>query len=152
MSDTGAECIACHGSDLVLFGPRAGYTYYECTACRTIQLVPLPTNAELDDAYRKDYAAARHISPDPDRIRIMVRNHYQAIVDALRAHPVTGKVLDYGAGWGGLCELLVENGYDAEAVELSDEMAAYGQRRGLPVMHGSMKDLAGKRYAALVMV
>lgn len=134
------HCIACRGP-LTFFGPREGYAYHRCTACGTIQLVPVPTAEALERAYAETYADAGHYEGDPDVMRHAARPYYMSLLQALRAHGVTGRVVDYGAGWGGLTELLREHALTCEGVEPSEQMAAYCQERGLPVRRGGLNAL-----------
>lgn len=143
-------CVAC-GSALTPFGPRLRYSYHRCTRCRTLQLVPMPDKAALDSAYTSAYASAGHIDSDPKTWIAATRPHHEALVQVLKDHAVTGKVLDYGPGWGGLCSLLEANGFACQGVELSEEMAAYCQKQGLSVFHGDIQTLQETDFAALLM-
>ena len=104
-----AQCVACDGR-LVLFGRRLQYEYDRCVECGTIQLYPLPGAAELARAYAAEYATAGHYEGDADRCRMCARTYYLSIVAALKDYHAEGLVVDYGAGWGGLCEMLIAEG------------------------------------------
>jgi cyclopropane fatty-acyl-phospholipid synthase-like methyltransferase len=142
-------CIACAKS-LSFFGRRHAYTYARCTACGTIQLDPQPTRSEMAEAYRS-YSKAGHYERDPERSRTINHNSYAAIADALDAHDVRGRVLDYGAGWGGLVELLIERGYVVEGLDLDTDMVAYCESRKLPVRRGELDAVEDGVFNALVM-
>src|SRR6185369_16231610 len=60
---------------------------------------------------------------------------------ALADHHVDGPIVDYGAGWGFLIEMLIENGFNARGVELSQEEVTYAQKRGLPIQKGDLRAL-----------
>jgi len=145
------SCVAC-GGVLTPFGSRLNYSYHRCVRCRTLQLVPMPDKAELDDAYKNAYASVGHIDPDPETWTAITRPRRQAVLDVLEDHAVKGKVLDYGAGWGGLCELLAANGFEYQGVELSEEMVEYCRKRGLSVLHGDIARVRETDFAALVMI
>lgn len=135
-----ARCVAC-GGILRVFGRRLEYEYHRCLECGTIQLYPLPSAAELARAYAAEYATAGHYEADADLCRMAARTYYQHIAGALKDYHAEGLVVDYGAGWGGLCELLIAEGFDAQGVEPSDAMAASCRKKGLPVHHGDLSAL-----------
>jgi SAM-dependent methyltransferase len=134
------RCVACGGT-LTLFGPRLQYEYHRCVQCGTIQLYPLPSAVELARAYAAEYATAGHYQADADRCRTSARPYYHSILDALKDYHAEGLVVDYGAGWGGLCELLIAQGFHVQSVEPSDRMAAYCRKKGLPVEQGDLSAL-----------
>ena len=138
-----ARCVACGGT-LSVFGPRLEYEYRRCMECGTIQLYPLPSAAELARAYAGDYATAGHYGADAVLCRRSARTYYQHIASALKCYHAKGLVVDYGAGWGGLCELLITEGFQVQGVEPSEEMAAYCRKEGLPVHHGDLSGLQNK--------
>jgi SAM-dependent methyltransferase len=105
----------------------------------------------LEKAYAAEYAAVGHYQPDPDVCYRSARSYYQSILKTLKDYGVKGLILDYGAGWGGLVELLVKNGFNCEGLEISHDMVAYCQKRGLKVESGDITALTGKRFDALVL-
>ena len=141
------QCIACQGP-LRAFGPRTGYTYYECGDCHSIQLFPMPSEADMLAAYRSEYAEGGQLERyiDPDWARAAVRPYAAAIMRALEDHRVKGTVIDVGAGWGGLMEMMLAAGLDGRGVELSERQVAYARQRGWPVVQGDLgaiRDLDG---------
>lgn len=61
-------------------------------------------------------------------------------------------MLDYGSGWGGFTEMLCFNGFEAQGVELSQEMVEYPQKRGLPIQQGDITTEKGSPlYGAIVL-
>lgn len=147
---TSAFCIACKGK-LSLFGRRLHYEYHRCSACGTIQLFPLPDEAGIANSYASKYAGVSHYESDPDLCRTSARTYYQSIIKTLKDYKVEGPVLDYGAGWGGLCEMLIDNGFKCQGIEMSYDMVTYCQRRGLPVKYGDIRTLEGKKFSALAL-
>jgi SAM-dependent methyltransferase len=147
---TQARCVACDGI-LSFFGPRGNYAYYHCQSCGTIQLWPQPTIAELNRAYAEDYASAGHYDGNPASLGISARPYYLQIMQVLKDHKVAGPVIDYGSGWGGMCELLLQNGFTCQGLEISQEMVAYCQERGLPVRQGDLTALEDKPVSVAVL-
>jgi hypothetical protein len=139
-----AACIVCDGV-LALFGPCSGYTYYRCRSCGTIQLSPMPNEAELAKAYETEYVAGAYAEEfaGPEWWRQASRTYRASIVRVLKDRGVTGLVVDYGAGWGHLVDTMIQSGFDARGVELSQREVAYAQQRGLPVQQGDLSILKG---------
>jgi SAM-dependent methyltransferase len=104
----------------------------------------MPDPAGLAEAYRVEYAKGAQVADcaDPEWWPSVARTYYAAIVRTLQDHDVRGPVVDCGAGWGGLLSLLLESGFDARGVELSDAQVAYVSGRGLPIQQGDLKTLS----------
>jgi hypothetical protein len=109
-----AACIVCQG-ELALFGPCTGYTYYRCSGCGTIQLSPMPDEAELAKAYETEYVAGAYKQEfaGPEWWRHASRTYCASIVQVLKDRSVIGLVVDYGAGWGHLVDTMIQSGFDA---------------------------------------
>ena len=144
------SCIACKG-DMYLFGRRSGYSYCRCSACGTLQLCPMPNETWMSRAYGLEYAAASHYESDANICRVSAGTYYRSIVRVLKDYKVEGMVLDYGAGWGGLCEMLIENGFKCLGVEISHEMVSYCRSRDIPVRCGDITAVEGAKFSALVL-
>jgi 2-polyprenyl-3-methyl-5-hydroxy-6-metoxy-1,4-benzoquinol methylase len=145
------SCVAC-GGPLSLFGPRLGYEYHQCQSCRTIQIAPLPNEEELARAYARDYATAGHYGDSAAESDAAARTFYQSIVSILKAHNVHGLVVDCGSGWGGLCQMVQDNGFRCIGVDPSEEMAHHCQQRGLDVQQGDLLDLQPSEPVAAIVL
>ncbi len=142
---TQASCVACNEEALIPFGARLGYTYYECRACGTIQLYPLPTWEELSQTYDEQYGHAGHIQDGPgDRNDAAVRQ-YQDLADLLLAYGIQERVLDCGCGWGGLLEVFQKNQIKAEGFDVVTEMVSHCQKQGLNVHFGALETLSAEQ-------
>jgi SAM-dependent methyltransferase len=139
-----STCIVCQ-SELTLFGPYSKYVYCRCRRCGTIQLSPMPGEAEMAEAYQAEYVAAAHtkVFADPELWRDVSKTYCASIVKTLKHYHVKGMVVDYGAGWGFLLKMMIENGFDARGLEISREELAYAQQRGLPMQQGDLNTLQG---------
>lgn len=140
-----ANCLVCQLA-LVPYGPCDGYTYFRCEGCGTIQLSPLPNQAEVEQAYKTKFVAGKHDEADfrgPDWWREASRPYVNAIIQTLEDHDCQGTVIDYGAGWGHLVDGLIQSGFEARGLELSDAEVAYAQQRNLPVQQGNLTDMRG---------
>lgn len=142
--------MACH-SVLARYGARDRYTYYRCTGCGTLQLVPMPTREELSEAYRDRYATAGHCRTRGEDEAGVAQPYYDALLDTLRAHRVSGRVLEVGSGWGGLAETLLRAGFDYRGIDVSEEMVAACKERGLPIAFKDIADEMETGNGAIVM-
>lgn len=148
------KCVACDGN-LEFFGPRSKYEYHICKSCGSIQLFPMPTGEELAEAYRREYSSANQAEEfcDPQRWKDVARPYHESIMTVLRDYAVTGPVVDFGAGWGYLCQMLNANGFECYGCEPSEVMAARCRNAGIPVEMGSLEvvESRGKPASAIVM-
>src|SRR5205823_6102048 len=78
------NCIVCQG-ELTLFGPYATYVFKRCLECETIQLSPMPDEAEMAHAYETEYIAHRQADEfaDPEQWRGVSRTYRHSIISAL---------------------------------------------------------------------
>ncbi|MBL6613013.1 MAG: class I SAM-dependent methyltransferase [Reyranella sp.] len=99
--------------------------------------------AEINLAYETAYASGAQIEKyvDPVWANKALNPYHLAILKAVRDHKVSGVVVDCGAGWGGLVEMLLAEGLDARGVELSREQVAYAEKRRWPIVQGSLSAL-----------
>jgi ubiquinone/menaquinone biosynthesis C-methylase UbiE len=148
------SCIACNG-ELTLFGPRLNYEYYICVSCATLQLFPMPDQRILEVAYSQQYASANQVAEftDPNKYQIAGESYRRDILRTLIDYNISGLIIDFGSGWGHLCEMLIENGFNCRGVELSLEMSSYCKQKGLPVQQGGFElvEIANENISAIVM-
>ena len=151
---TSEGCVACHATT-TFFGWKKSYTYARCPLCGTLQLSPLPQATEIERIYKDSQYSAdnQHGQGDADQVRKASAAHYHCVREALQAYAGRGEVLDYGAGWGGLVEVLRAAGFSARGLELSAGMVKECQRRGLPVEGGdlSTRPIAPASLSAVTM-
>ena len=135
-------CIVCH-NPLVHFGPKDAYNYCLCRTCRTLQLSPMPDENELEAAYQQYYATAGQTEEinDPGYWETAGQAYRQDLLQTLLEHGINGPIVDFGAGWGHLCALLIARGFDCKGVEVSEQMAGHARKEGLPVTQGSFEAL-----------
>ena len=91
-------------------------------------------------AYQTEYVADKHTEEfaDPEWWRDVSRTYCASIVQVLRDYHVNGLVVDYGAGWGHLVDMMRRSGFEAQGVELSQDQLAYARGRGLPIHEGDL--------------
>jgi SAM-dependent methyltransferase len=115
---------------------------------------PVPHQADVEHGYMdSQYATDLHGQGDPDAIRKSSRPYYVSLAETLKAHHVSGPVIDYGAGWGGLCELLIKSGFNCRGLELARNMVDECRRRELPVEQKQLDALVaeGSKARAIVL-
>lgn len=148
------QCVACGGA-LAFYGTRVGYVYARCIGCRTIQLSPFPSQEALDRAYREEYATSGHYGSDPESMLRAAKPFYEAVLRELRRSTTpSGAVLDVGCGWGGMCRLLREQGYDYLGVDFDSQSLEYCRAAGLNVRASDIAQLVqeDERYSAVLLV
>jgi SAM-dependent methyltransferase len=151
-SKSSNTCVACQGG-LVPLGKSRDYLYCSCNNCKTIQLSPVPSQHDIERAYSdSQFAVEAHGQGDPEAIYASSRPYYANIADALTDNKISGQVVDYGAGWGGLCALLRERGFQCRGVELAKEMVDGCKRRNLPVEQGTLATLLRQGLTAQAVV
>lgn len=146
-------CVACQAKNLEFFGKRLDYEYFKCPQCGTVQLYPQPTESELLLAYEKEYASANHYQGDPIDLTQSATPYYRSLIETVQVYGVSGEILDYGAGWGSMCQMFLDKGYQCAGLEISESMVEYCQKNHIPVEKGdiSVAVSSGKRYSALVL-
>jgi SAM-dependent methyltransferase len=155
-------CVICDG-DLKFLGFRRGeprteaaisYNYYVCRNCGSIQLAPMPTPETLFALNRDHYLSGneRERATSPQSWEKTSRPYNESMREAVRAHAGTGPLLDFGAGYGFLCELLNKSGYACTGVELSEERLAYCREKNMPVYRGSTEVFSQKRGLSAVLL
>lgn len=146
-------CLVCNTA-LRFFGPKSNFSYWVCDECTTIQLAPVPSRAQVEQAYSEcNYSTDTHGQGDPDEVRKSNTRYYESLATALADHRAHGLVIDYGAGWGGLCEVLAKRGFRCRGIELAKNMVDECQRRGLDVVQSTPEKLVeeGQTAGAIVM-
>ena len=89
----------------------------------------------------------------PEAWQKVSKNYNDAILKVAERQKLQGPILDFGAGYGFLCQLFVENGYECKGVELSEQKLAYCQERDMPVKKGGLEvfeEHAGEFSAVLM--
>jgi len=130
------------------------YKYFVCRGCGSIQLAPMPAPGMLAVLNQKSYLSGneRERATTPEAWEKASRTYNESILDTIRAHGIRGPLLDFGAGYGFLCELLNKNGYSCTGVELSDERLVYCNAHNMPVEQGSTEVFDQRRGIAAVLM
>jgi len=146
------SCFVCRKNNITFFGKRNGYDYFKCNDCSTIQLNPLPSEEQLTLLYEKQYSKSGHHDTSPSKSELVKQYLWNDIKLAVTRYlPKGSRVLDYGAGWGGLCKLFNKNNFQCEAVDQSEEMVAYCRDVGIPITLGDLDSFPDQTFDAIVM-
>lgn len=119
MSSNSKNCITC-GSQLIKTVKSNFYQYYTCKSCVTSQLVPLPSQAELESMYDKfhltdekggsyDWVEERMKADFPAKLKLV--KHYSSNTKL--------KLLDVGCGKGFFVEACLKHNIEAIGIDIS---------------------------------
>jgi len=151
-AETAARCAACEGM-MRLLGPRDGYDYFECLDCGAVQLHPFPSAELLKTLYEEQYVHAGHYGDDAERHNRIRRQVFNWLADRItKLCSAEEPVMEIGAGWGGLAEILLSRGIAYEGWELSADAVAAARERGLPIRFGTIEDAREAGAQATVVV
>jgi len=126
MSPTCRQC----GGGVRLLGVGRGTRLYRCRVCAFVSGVPLET-ADVKARYR-DYHA-RPSAPDPER-------RYHAWLAHAEARTGLGRLLDVGAGAGGLVRAARQRGWSVDATEVSSSGVERLRETGARVYAGDVQE------------
>lgn len=150
MMNEAAACPICaaSGRRRIVYRLRS-FDVVECGACGALQRDPLPTAAEMESYYRDPgyieggyFDAATEHRPGPEAAIFGEALAFVSRRRRQRGQSATGRLLDVGAGSGGLLQMAVAQGWQAEGVELSPELAARARvRSGADVVVGDFAAL-----------
>ena len=132
-------CLACEGKTR-LWGPKPDRNYVRCRSCGTVQLDPVPTEAELRELYAEEYVHTGHqLSCDTIR-RIRERqNRYSLKLIDKWCPP--GPILEVGPGWGFILEGLRDAGRECIGIEPGESHTTRLRELGFQVERKYLEDL-----------
>lgn len=129
-------CAACGASAVAAFHAtdrnrrlsKETFTYYRCTRCRTLQIMPVPR--DLDRYYPADYYAVPQ-----DRAQLLATaapERYK--LEIVRRFAPSGRLVEIGPAVGGFAVVMQEAGYDTSAIEMNAECCRFLRTAiGIPV-------------------
>jgi SAM-dependent methyltransferase len=132
-----------------LFGRPGKHFVVRCRTCSMRYTNPRPTFQSLGNHYPGDYFCY----DPPETLRGLKKFALRAVNRGLvkrrlkMLERVTGRltpemrVCDVGCSYGELLAALrSQRGCDVTGVDFNPKMVAYGRRRGVPIVHGTLKD------------
>ena len=154
-----AACTVC-SAPLRDLGRRHEYHYAMCAQCGSVQLVPIPSQPELDELYRTAYHSSGHYDTDPElsrQHRWRVCRYVARRMAEQRRPDDTRVVVELGAGWGTLGLALRDEGIPYLGLEPSVAMCEHATSLGLDMRNGGLEvlesdpALAGRIWAVATM-
>ncbi len=122
-------CEVCGGESFRRLFDKEGYGFIRCRSCRLIRIDPQPTDRVLDSIYGARYYDAWGVQTGADRVRQLKKLTFQTHVLAKANFEPRNRVLDCGAAFGALMEVVKESGGEPYGIELAAEAAAEIGRR-----------------------
>lgn len=113
------------GRDLLRPGGEVSFKLSRCTSCGHVMQTPLPTDAELQEAYSVDYAPYRPAWKEARWPLWKVLRHLttQRRMMRLKRYGNGGKLLEVGSGAGDFLYAAHRAGWEVKAVEYSGRLA-----------------------------
>jgi hypothetical protein len=113
----------------------------------------MPTQEELQARYADQYATSGHYGADPKRHNERRGRVFRWVADkVMKLAGPAGKVVEIGAGWGGLAQVLAEHDVTYQGWEPSPEIAAFPRAQGLAVCLGGLEQAVEAGVRADVVV
>jgi len=121
-----------------LLESRNGFDVIECSLCGFKHIIPIPTPAELEKAYKHEYYS--HKKPlylerhreDLDWWNIVYAERYQILEDHLGA--ARRRILDVGSGPGFFLLKGKKRGWTVKGIEPSDQAVTHSRGLGLDII------------------
>jgi len=128
-------------SDRLYHTTERQFEVVKCGDCALLRLYPWPNPDELKDYYPETYWFAPEQSTaawlEEAYRRLVLRDHVNFVVSALRRTEATGPVLDIGCGGALFGRLLRKRGYECVGLDSSLQAARVGWGvNGVPVFEG----------------
>lgn len=100
-----------------------------CRGCGLVFTSPMPTDAEINDFYRRVYRKSYHNAYEPTAKALLraergAASRYEAIRPALTPG---ARVLDVGSASGNFVKFMADKGYDALGIEPNEGFAEYAK-------------------------
>lgn len=137
-----SSCIICGGYERQVIGDRGRHfqklTTVICKGCGLIHSDPIPTAADLDEYYRKQYRSDYKMAYVPQRKHLLryARGARQRLRNLLIFTDFRKKLLDVGSGSGEFTYLASLVGFDAQGIEPHEGYAVYSSKTfDIPVVN-----------------
>ena len=95
------------------------FTYYRCSSCRTLQLVPVPT--DLARYYTAEYYAV----PEDRAALVAASGAERYKLDLIRPLVPAGRLIEVGPAVGGFAAVMQDAGYDTSAIEMDADCCRF---------------------------
>jgi SAM-dependent methyltransferase len=132
---TGVMCASCGKPASVPVARHGKWTYLACTGCQSLELCPVPTEAELQRYYNSEYSVPCNAA---------YYRHYEGVARELlgvieRNSTNHGTLLEIGCSHGAFLLPALAAGWEVTGIEISAEAASNARARGLRVVTGTLE-------------
>ncbi|MBL7086210.1 MAG: class I SAM-dependent methyltransferase [Candidatus Cloacimonetes bacterium] len=133
-----SECKFCGAINFSKYLEDRGYKYFRCKKCSLVQLVPMPTDEELKDAYSQKY-----YNEEKNFVKKFYWNLHESYEKLLTIERRIGKIknlklFDVGAGEGRFLDVARE----FEAVTYGSEISDYGKQEIIKKGHNFVDNIS----------
>jgi len=105
----------------------------------------------LEDLYKKNYTSLDNYQIDTAELHQPIYKKIATIIRDL-GYAKKSKIIDFGCGWGGMCEVLKQEGFDYLGTDLSKEEIESCRTRKLNCIEGNLTDLSAENIQADVII
>lgn len=113
VKEKSAVCHACSRNRLTQIGEKAGYPLMQCLDCRTVQVHPMPTSADLD-AHYQNYSTSRIYSAKRQKKIANAQRRLRYI----RRFGSGNRFIDVGCNLGYAVHAAQTSGFDARGIDI----------------------------------
>ncbi len=118
------SCEVCGGQNFSRLFEKEGHGFFCCQSCRLVRIDPQPTDEVLGSIYGARYYDAWGAQRGADRVRQLKQLTFRThVLSKIHIEP-GDRVLDCGAAFGALMEVVKDRGGDPYGIELASEAAA----------------------------
>jgi 2-polyprenyl-3-methyl-5-hydroxy-6-metoxy-1,4-benzoquinol methylase len=145
-----ASCSCCGDvRSLQSIVARVPWRYFRCEACGGVQLVPSPSETDLENFYNVEYKV------DVRRHLRQMRTVGNRMLDVLEAKTIGRRLLEVGCSYGGFLQLGKQRGWSCVGIEASRAAAEQAASSGLDVYAGTVENnlpfLGSSKFDVIVM-
>jgi len=123
------RCVLCGKRTFIPVLSRPQASVAKCTSCGLVQVVPMPTPAEIASLYHEDL---EHFDPYVAQIPVH-RQYFRKKVREVQQTVKGKKLLDIGCAMGILLEEAKKIGFRVQGVDISKDAVLYCRKKGLSV-------------------
>ena len=124
-------CIVCGSKSRDLLVEKDSWTVYRCAECGLGFLDPRPSRQEIEALYHREYFAEQYdqgLDPGSSRFAQRIRGETHRVRFVGREKR-TGRLLDFGCGYGYFLYACRAAGYDVQGVELGEWARQYAVQK-----------------------
>ncbi len=134
--ETPGHCLLCGRERLAQVGRKGDFDVLKCSACGSVTSFPIPSQHDVDSAYRNQKIPAYYSARANSKLRRARKR-----VAGIRRHIESGRFLDVGCSLGYTVKAAADAGFDAFGIDPSAAAVSAGQRMfpGLDLRQGTVE-------------